>query len=237
MFIPQRQSKNRQLAHRHGFTLIEVVMALALITFLIGGVFGIADSALRLGSSMSQSRIEEARIMHFTAQLRVFWETLSPQARMETDGSNILRIATEYPPFVWNRRAWMAEAVEFERKNNALIVRHLRHPNSQPQGWETISELNLLDDLQSFNWDFYLAQEDQWVGELRENAAKPLFVRLRYQFRNLPQPSEDTFWVANDLVLSGANPPPPLPPPPGSQASPNQFPNPSLGGNPNAPTR
>jgi prepilin-type N-terminal cleavage/methylation domain-containing protein len=69
MFIHLKARSNRT----GGFTLLEVLAAMALITFVIGGVYGISGSAVELGRSMSEARIVDTRVTNFVAVWRDYF--------------------------------------------------------------------------------------------------------------------------------------------------------------------
>ena len=77
MFIHPKAPFERPLTVRSGgFTLLEVLVAMALITFVIGGVYGISGAAVELGRSMSEARVVETRVTNFVSVWRDYFEDM-----------------------------------------------------------------------------------------------------------------------------------------------------------------
>lgn len=216
MFIPPKAPSEHPLPARPGgFTLLEVLAAMALITFVIGGVYGISGSAVELGRSMSEARIVDTRVTNFVAVWRDYFENLPPDIRFSAGlekvtrgGSGALLIEGGPMPFAWHAQLRQAEAVEFRvepgESGLSLVVRHLQKPERpvRPEDYEVIAELPLLEGLKSMTWQFYEATDDQWFAnwDPKKRPEPPLFVRVRFQLGEDPRRHEHVFWVANDLA-------------------------------------
>lgn len=208
----------RHGAARGGFTLLEVIAGMALITLLIGGVYGIANGALQLGTTMSEARIKENRITRFTAQWRDYLETLppgtvwtAPPGSAGSGSSGRLLIEGGSVPFAWQKAIRLADAVEFrvdrsDRTNDlALYIRHLKRPEraTSADDYETMAEIALLEHVETLQWQFFDPTEDNegwfstWDPEKRP--LPPLYMRLKLSFTDDPGEHEFTFWIANDL--------------------------------------
>ena len=205
-------------ARSSGFTLLEVIAAMALIVFLIGGVYAVGGGAVTLGASMSKSRIFETRINSFVSVWREYLETLPPGIRFSAKDKT-LRIENGPVPFAWHRAVRRADAVDFtvERgpEGRAFTVRHLKRPQkpTQPDEYKLISELPILEGLSSCDWEFYEPVKKEWTStwDAKKRPQAPLFMRLNFAFEGDPRRFGFTFWVANDIA-----PPPPPPGAPGT---------------------
>ncbi len=200
---------------RAGFTLLEVLAAMALITFVIGGVYGISGSAVELGRSMSEVRVTETRITNFVSVWRDYFETMTPECRFSAGvektargGPGALLIEGGVMPFAWHALLRQAEAVEFrvERSENgqALVVRHLQKAERpvRPGEYEVIAQMPLLDGLEEMSWQFYDPVEEEWFAnwDSKRRTEPPLFMRVSFQLKEDPRRHEQIFWVANDLA-------------------------------------
>lgn len=203
-----------------GFTLLEVIAALALISLIIGGVYGVADGSLKLGTSMNKARIAEMRVSNFVHQWRDWLENVPPTLRLSSGLDKVKRGAAGTllveggpAPFVWTSSLRLADAVEFatvrgaEPKSLTLLVRHLKRlekPTAM-DAYEQIAELPLLTGLKEFKTQFYAAEDKRWFSTWNpdKRAAPPLFMRMQFTFLNDPREHEATFWIANDLVGRG----------------------------------
>jgi prepilin-type N-terminal cleavage/methylation domain-containing protein len=220
------QRRNRQQA---GFTLLEVIAAMGLIVFLIGGVYGIAEATLRLSTSMSLSRTTQARLTNFTNQWRACLENLPAGTKLTSDpgtgksGEARLLLENCGTPFAWSRSARAAAAVEFrivhDKDQSRLMVRHLKRPErAKPDAdYVTIAELPLLEGIKSCSWDFYDEPAKTWVTKWDDPARMPLFLRMRWSLDGDPLAHEALFWMANDMPTTAADsaqPAAPATPPP-----------------------
>jgi prepilin-type N-terminal cleavage/methylation domain-containing protein len=68
------------------FTLLEVILAMALIGLILGGVYGVANATLQLGKSMNEARVAETRITNFVNQWRDYLETMPPGIQLTCRG-------------------------------------------------------------------------------------------------------------------------------------------------------
>ncbi len=205
----------RQRLAPQGFTLLEVLAAMALITFVIGGVYGISGSAVELGRSMSEARVVETRVTNFVSVWRDYFETMTPEMRLSAGvekvargGAGALLIEGGTMPFAWHPLLRQAEAVEFRMERGeeglALVVRHLQKPErpTQPGEYEVIAQMPLLEGLERMNWQFYDAVDDEWFAnwDPKNRPEAPLFMRVSFQLKEDPRRHEHVFWLANDLA-------------------------------------
>jgi len=206
-----------RLAHRSGFTLLEILLALVLIGLVLSGVFSVADGAMQLGKSMGAARVSETRISNFVMQWRDYFETVPPgiilaagAEKAARGSSGNLFIRGSQMPFVWNRQLKMADAVEFglvrapgTPKSLNLVVRHLkRPPNARREDeFDTLAELPILENLKQMQWQFFSPEDKKWFidWDPQKRPKPPLFIKLRFAFLNDPREHEHTFWIASDL--------------------------------------
>jgi prepilin-type N-terminal cleavage/methylation domain-containing protein len=207
------------------FTLLEVVLAMALIGLILGGVYGVANGTMQLGKSMSEARVAETRITNFVNQWRDYLETMPPGIQLTAGAEKVARgssgnlfILGGHMPFVWDRRLKLADAVEFGLvrhpggKDLDLVVRHLKKPLQArtPDQLDTLAELPILEGLKQMQWQFYEPVEKKWFTswDPAKRPQPPLFMKLRFSFTADPREHEYTFWIANDLSQVTAPPPP-----------------------------
>ncbi len=229
MFIHLKASRPRRSAGMNtaGFTLLEVIAALALISLVIGGVYGVADGAIKLSTSMNVARIGEMRVSNFTHQWRDFLESVPPTIQLSSgldkgprgSAGNLLIEGCQVP-FAWTPAVRLADAVEFaivkstehdpaaNPKALTLMVRHLKRLEKPTalDDYEQIAELPLLTGLKAFKSQFYAPEDKRWFTswDPKKRGKPPLFMKLEFSFLADPREHEFTFWIANDLTVAGA---------------------------------
>lgn len=218
LIVGQKVGRTRSRAFalgRAGFTLLEVLAAMALIMLVIGGVYGISGAAVELGRSMSEARIVETRVTNFVAVWRDYFENLPPDIRfsagiekVDRGGSGALMIEGGPMPFAWHPQLRQADAVEFRVEYDAnrklvLMVRHLQRPErpTRPGAYEMIAEMVLLEGVEEMKWQFFEPVDDQWFSnwDPKKRPEPPLFMRMRFRLSEDSRAHEHVFWVADDL--------------------------------------
>ena len=207
----------------HGFTLIEIIVGMALMIIVIGGVYGVANGALSVGKAMAERRIQETRIMNFVTAWREYLETLPPETRITVGekpsrkfGKGSLLFENGSVPFAWTRSVKLAPAVEFKLvrsqvvpRSSDLMVIHLRKPEraTSADEYEPIAQLPLLEGLSEFTWQFYDVENKKWVTLWEDQPHPPLFMRLRFGFTSDPKVYEYVFWFSGGSQRNEALPP------------------------------
>lgn len=199
---------------------------MALIVFLIGGVYAVGSGSVALGASMNRARIFETRVSSFTSVWREYLETLPPNIGFSVKDKKLL-IENGTVPFAWTRAVRRADAVQFSldhtpgEEGSTFMVRHLKRPKKAkaPGEYDLMAELPLLEGVRALDWTFYEPQSKKWLGQWdpKKFPQPPLFMRLHFAFVGDPREFEYTFWVANDFITP-QNPGQPAPAQPGQPA-------------------
>ncbi len=214
---------------KSGFTLIEVIFAMAILMTVIGGVYGIANGSMQLGKIMSEARIHDTRITNFVTTWREYLENLPPQTTISVAqkasrkfGRGSLLFENGPAPFAWSRAVRLCPAVEFKlvpakdgTRSTTLWVRHLDKPKraTSPDDYEVVAELPLIEGLREFGWEFYDPEKKKWVTLWEDKPTPPLFMRLKFSFVTEPRDKgyEYVFWFSGGNrinELGGAAPQP-----------------------------
>ena len=201
---------------------------MALICFVVGGVYGVANGALAVGKAMSDRRLHETRISNFVSAWREYLETLPPETRITVGekpsrkfGKGSLLFENGTVPFAWTRAVKLCPAVEFKMvrssttpRSSDLMVIHLMKPEraTSPDEYEPLAKMPLLEGLSEFTWQFYDTEKKKWVVLWEDKPHPPLFMKLRFGFVNDPRTYEYTFWFSagnqvNDALPPGTQPP------------------------------
>ena len=144
----QVKRAGRRLRAPSGFTLLEVIAAMALIVFLIGGVYAVGSGSVALGASMNRARVFETRITSFASVWREYLETLPPNIGFSAKDKKLL-IENGTVPFAWTRAVRRADAVQFSldhtpgEEGSIFVVRHLKRPKKAkaPGEYDLMAEL------------------------------------------------------------------------------------------------
>ena len=162
-------------SHHRAFTLIEVIVALAISAIVIGGVFGLAGSALDLASESSKARLDEMRHHQLSRFLRVSLAELPPKCQVTMGSGEILTFLDAKTSFQWPGGTPQATRTDLRFVDKTLQIAHHR-------GDEELSSLVLLDDLISCSLEIQNAETRLWTNSVPTNAPiRPSLVKIRYQ--------------------------------------------------------
>jgi type II secretory pathway pseudopilin PulG len=195
----------RPVSRAVGFTLIEVVCALAILIFLFGGVYGIANGALTLSRSSNEARTQELRLSNLDAMLRAAFEDLATSTQFQLEAVEDARQLTLMCeqgscPLTWQNKGTPADRLALrlepdpgKRGTKRLVIEHWQTlPSGQVQ---SIGKLPLLGGLSEVNWRLFDAQSDQWEDNWPLQKGRPLLAELTIATDNQPGPQRMVFWI------------------------------------------
>ena len=194
-----------------GFTLIEVVLGLALMALLIGGVFAVARGSLQVASEVTENQQYSMKIYSFLELLRRSCEDMPGNGQVLLRPKDAAGIESdiafvEYPlAFSW---------AGIPAGSHAVVLRTTRTPN----GWlesrvfylteemadeylegdrldETAPNLRLMDQMKLLQWRVYDQAREEWVTEWEQTSKRPSLVELNVQFLDGSNPSAVVFWI------------------------------------------
>lgn len=210
-----------------GFTLLEVILGLALIVLLIGGIYAIAAASLQMSHSVVENQAEEMHLHSFVNLLRRNIEGLPGNSRIRMEapdsaggGYHSEFVFEEYPlAFSWSNVAAGSRIVILATEKDPLggirfRVRYLNEEEAEAfesgslQADDGIS-LELLDGVRSALWRFYDTQTEEWVEEWPNSNQRPSMIELNFEFFDGSEPTRAVFWipvVADPAqIVQGAN--------------------------------
>ena len=212
-------SKQRRLA-TGGFTLLEIVLGMAILGLIVSGVYAVATGTVALSNSVSEAQNEEIRLHNFLRLLRRNFERLPGNAgitlmpvsgRGGAEETDVVfydfPLAFHWPsvPAGSARVVLMSKASARGAMDVGLLYlneeaeedfRSQMGSSSQMPGlW-----LHLMSDVSLFEWSFYdetLGDRGEWVFEWEDSAKRPSIVRLNLRFygQGLDEQIESIFWV------------------------------------------
>ncbi len=196
-----------------GFTLLEVILGLALIVLLIGGIYSIAAASLQMSNSVVENQAEEMHVHSFVNLLRRNIEGLPGNARIKMEAPdtaggvyNSQFVFEEYPlAFSWSNVAAGSRIVILatEKDVRGGIRFRVRYLNEEEvEAYESGSlgpddgiSLELLDGVRAVLWRFYDVQTDEWVEEWPNSNQRPSMIELNFEFFDGSAPTRAVFWI------------------------------------------
>lgn len=206
-----------------GFTLFEVVLALAILMMISGAVFGISAAALEAAKTTREEQLASRRLEGF---LRITRDTL---LGLDAKGSVSLRIDTQsgsapIPELVFERTAGafgvpslaggslVLAALPQADGARTFSLRRIPREDGRPVRQE-IPWTPLLAGVEQVKWSFF--SQGQWLDEWQQGQGRPEMVRLTFRYAGLPgYPIESIFWLPPLAQTADTNRPGPRPPPP-----------------------
>jgi prepilin-type N-terminal cleavage/methylation domain-containing protein len=210
---------NRPPNSRHsGFTLLEVVMAMLLMTILIGMVFGIARTSLALGVTVVDTQNEEMLHQAFFELLGQRFSSLPGNTRFDlqvqdTSGQYLSDLTLQKVPlsFTWGGQPRIAKAVQLStvRRRTGFLSVVLRYyedeilEGSDALGTSTstldnkpFAEIELLEDVAYFEWRVLDGRSMEWQYDWDLQGRLPLQLELTMSFGAGGEEIRHIFWIA-----------------------------------------
>ncbi len=202
---------------RHsGFTLLELVLAMALMALIVGMVFATARSSLALGNTIVQSQNEEMLHQAFFELLSQRFSALPGNTRLELkvedSGSHYISDLTlQNVPlcFTWGGQERIAKAVQIstvKRRSGYLdvILRYYENEilegsastfGSSLRDKEPFAEIVLLEDVAFFEWQVLDGRTMKWQYDWEVQGQLPLQLELTMAIGAKGDEMRQIFWL------------------------------------------
>ncbi len=200
-------------ARSRGFTLLEVILGLALIVLLIGGIYSIAAASLQMSNSVVENQANEMHLHSFVNLLRRNIEGLPGNARLRMEAPDTAGgiyhselVLEEYPlAFSWSNVAAGSRIVILATEKDPpkgirFRVRYLNEEDAEAYesgslGADDGIGLELLDGVRAVLWRFYDTQTEEWVKEWPNANQRPSMIELNFEFFDNSEPTRAVFWI------------------------------------------
>ena len=205
-------------ASMKGFTLLELVIAIALIGILTGMVMKTSNAALMVGNAVVKTQNEEMLHQAFLELLDHRLTSLPGNTRfdvkVEDNGSQYLSTLTlQKVPlgFTWGNQERIAKAVQLETvrrrsgyldivlkyyENEILEDSNVNGPaQSQVFSKEPFAEIVLLEDVRLFEWRFLDGTNLEWRYDWDLQGRLPLQVELVFAVGAQGKETRQIFWL------------------------------------------
>lgn len=200
---------------RRGFTLLEVVIAMLLLTIIVGMVFGIARTSLALGNTIVTTQNEEMQHQAFFELLSQRFSSLPGNTRMdltvEDSGSHYLsQLTLQNVPlsFNWGGEERIAKAVQLstvKRRSGYLDIVLSYYENEILENSEStfgsildnkpFAEIVLLEDVAYFEWRVLDGRSMEWLFDWDIEGRLPLQMELTMAIGAKGEEIRQIFWI------------------------------------------
>ncbi len=197
------------------FSLIEVLLGLALFGILVGGIFSVQRGAMEVSQEVTQRQGKTMRMHSFCELLRRNFEALPGNAKVVLlpsggSGSGLSDVAfTDFPlAFTWPGVPAGSHSVIFrtDRADSGVGLQAslLYLDEEQTTDYEAnklderkvLARLNLMEGIMTLDWRFFNDTTQQWEVEwLRTQTARPSFVEMKLTYLDGQDPVWLYFWI------------------------------------------
>jgi prepilin-type N-terminal cleavage/methylation domain-containing protein len=202
-------------SRRTGFTLLELVIAMGLLTIIVGMVFGIARTSLALGNTIVATQNEEMEHQAFMDLIGRTFGTLPGSARLDLQvqdsGAHYLSDLTlQNVPlgFTWGGVERVAKAVRLstvKRRSGYLDIvlsyyenEVLEDPDDavgRAPSEEPFAEIVLLEDVAYFEWRVLDGNSMEWLYDWEFPSRLPLQLELVMAIGAKGEEIRQVFWL------------------------------------------
>ena len=206
--------KSRQDLHFRsaGFTLIEVVLGIALLALLFGGIFAVARGALQISAEVTENQQYSMRIHSYLELLRRTFEEMPGNGKVELrplSGRGVeSEVAfVEYPlAFAWSGvpagspvtvfqttrgpSGWLQSRIYY--LDEEMADQYLENGNVD----SAAPNLLIMDEIKMLQWRFYDQRTDEWMTEWDYTSnTRPSLIELNVEFLDGSNPVAVIFWI------------------------------------------
>ncbi|MGC4016131.1 MAG: prepilin-type N-terminal cleavage/methylation domain-containing protein [Luteolibacter sp.] len=201
-----------------GFTMLEMVMALLLMTIVIGMVFRASKASLSLATAVTNSQNEEMLHQAFFDLLSRRFAALPGNTRFDLkyqEGTQItsdLTLQNVPLGFTWGGEERIAKAVQLStvRRSDGYLNIVLRYyeneilegstqtvneSNSSTLDDKPFAEIVLLEDVNYFEWQVMDGRTMEWQYDWDIQGRMPLLLELKIAFGAQGQEIRHVFWL------------------------------------------
>lgn len=207
------------ISRRNGFTLLELVIAIALMGLLVGMVMRTSNASLQIANTVVETQNQEMLQQAFIDMLENRFSSLPGNTRFdakyEDNGKQYLSTITlqKVPlSFSWGNQERVAKAVELAtvRRRSGFLDVVLRYYENEVLedttgvadsnrstllSNEPFAEIVLLQDLAYFEWNFLDGSNLEWRYDWDLQGRLPLQIELKFAFGARGQEIRQVFWI------------------------------------------
>ena len=179
-----------------GFTLIEVLLGLALFGILTGGIFSVQRGAMEVSKEVTERQGKTMRMHSFCELLRRNFEALPGNAKvvlLPVGGpqSGLSDVAfTDFPLAFTSGVGLQASLIYLDEEQSA------DYEADKLDERKVLAKLNLMEGILTLNWRFFNDSTQEWEEEwLRTQTQRPSFVEMTLTYLDGQDPVRLVFWI------------------------------------------
>jgi len=199
---------------RRAFTLIEVILAVAILALLGGAVASILQGSVASATALTEVSNRQSQIQCFIQLLNSTFRNLGSetlfiaQKNPIVDQSNLfLMFNNSHQLFLWHRdqskfpakvlTAWPSEkgvlSIGILEYNRYFKLTTTTESSFSATGW--VHKIELLGDIKSLSWRFWNQATKKWSDDWRNPTQRPNGVELTLLLAESKVPSIHFFWI------------------------------------------
>lgn len=214
----QTQKLSSSLLRSRGFSLLEMILVVAIMTLLGGAIAGILQGSISSASALSETSQRQTQVQAFIQLLQSTFRNLGTQTTMMAqknpivDQTNLFimfnrsnqlfrwhRDQVEYPGKIltwWpsDKGLFTIGILEYNRLFR-LVSGAQSSPNFSAGGWK--NKIDLLTDVKKVEWRFWSERAQKWSIDWRNPSERPQSIELSLQLGESTETTLHYFWIPN----------------------------------------
>lgn len=200
-------------ANKKGFTLLEVLLAMAIIGMIMGVVMTITSSSIGLSKSIVDSQSESRHKAAYSNYLHQVFQNIPSDGQItleeNQDGLVTLSIespATHFPSSARQHTAQMLWLTTLTDRNGLTAIKlelsNAKEDDTTITNPRTFSCI-LVDSLTSVRWELYNKSREEWSPEWTSGMGRPTHAKLYYTEPGFEEEHSLIFWIPERKNPSG----------------------------------
>ncbi|MFC5050026.1 prepilin-type N-terminal cleavage/methylation domain-containing protein [Rubritalea spongiae] len=192
---------------RNGFTLLETILAMAILATIMSVIFAITHSSIGLSQTIIGVQAQSRQQAALRDYLQEVLTNIPSEARVtlfEND-FQLMTLMIENPntEFPSNGRQQVAKQLWLSgAKDRDGLVSLVLEISNQFEDEASTTEpsyyrAELINQLAYIRWDFYNPSRDEWSPEWTPEMGRPTQIKFYYSFPDYPEEHMLYFWIPN----------------------------------------
>jgi type II secretory pathway component PulJ len=179
-----------------GYLLLEVLLALAVLTLVVGMVFRVIQTTVKATADINFLQTQQRKVDGISELLRRNFESMPPTCLFQTRKANgSLELIFRYAPFNFS---WVRAGANFgtvvlatrSQPDGRLALSVLQQESGNSNSLDTYIDAGnekkaewfpLMNDVEQLSWRFYAAGTGKWLPDWPDIATKPNLVELTFK--------------------------------------------------------